>query len=112
METSDRCAGYWRSLCVHSAPGTRELYVPRENVREAALIDGLAVYGVSTLTELIEHLTPAEDEPKDDQFEEDAPTRRADPTASRTSERPSPQSRHSTRPTSPTSVGKPQQNAA
>ncbi|MDP3763920.1 MAG: YifB family Mg chelatase-like AAA ATPase [bacterium] len=38
--------------------GFKELYVPKENVREAALIDGLNVFGVSTLSELIEHLSP------------------------------------------------------
>ncbi len=37
--------------------GFKELYVPIENVREAALIDGLSVFGVSTLSELIEHLS-------------------------------------------------------
>ena len=35
----------------------KELYVPIENVREAALIDGLNIFGVSTLASLIEHLT-------------------------------------------------------
>lgn len=36
--------------------GFREIYVPKENEREAALIDGLNVYGLSTLSELIGHL--------------------------------------------------------
>src|SRR3989338_8511281 len=35
----------------------KELYVPMENAREAALIDGLSVFGVSSLPILIEHLT-------------------------------------------------------
>lgn len=37
--------------------GYKELYVPEENAEEAALIDGLLVFGVSTLSELLEHLT-------------------------------------------------------
>lgn len=35
----------------------QELYVPIENVREAALIDGISVFGVSTLADLIKHLS-------------------------------------------------------
>ena len=37
--------------------GYKELYVPEENAKEAALIDGILVFGVSTLSDLIEHLT-------------------------------------------------------
>jgi len=37
--------------------GFKELYVPVENVREAALIDELSVFGASSLSILIEHLT-------------------------------------------------------
>lgn len=36
--------------------GYKELYVPIENVKEAAIIDGLDVFGISTLLGLIEHL--------------------------------------------------------
>ncbi len=36
--------------------GFLELYVPKANEREAALIDGIQIYGVETLHELIEHL--------------------------------------------------------
>ncbi|MBI2096267.1 MAG: YifB family Mg chelatase-like AAA ATPase [Candidatus Taylorbacteria bacterium] len=36
--------------------GFREVYVPRENSGEAALIDGIAVLGASTLREVILHL--------------------------------------------------------
>jgi len=36
----------------------KELYVPIDNVREAALIDGLSVFGVSSLPDLIKHLSP------------------------------------------------------
>ena len=36
--------------------GITELFVPQENATEAALIQGISVYGVSTLTETINHL--------------------------------------------------------
>jgi len=36
--------------------GFGEIFVPAENAREAALIDGIAVYGVSNLKDLVEHL--------------------------------------------------------
>jgi magnesium chelatase family protein len=36
----------------------REIFVPKENAREAALIEGLTVYGVSHLEELITHFHP------------------------------------------------------
>lgn len=39
--------------------GFEELYVPIENAKEAALIDGITVFGVATLRDLIEHLRPA-----------------------------------------------------
>ncbi|MDP2641932.1 MAG: YifB family Mg chelatase-like AAA ATPase [bacterium] len=42
------------------AKGFKELYVPEENVREAALIDGLLVFGIRTLEELIGHLSGEE----------------------------------------------------
>ncbi|MBI2674003.1 MAG: YifB family Mg chelatase-like AAA ATPase [Candidatus Zambryskibacteria bacterium] len=38
----------------------KELYVPMENVREAALIDGLLVFGIRSLKELIGHLSGEE----------------------------------------------------
>ncbi|MFA5841509.1 MAG: YifB family Mg chelatase-like AAA ATPase [Candidatus Paceibacterota bacterium] len=37
--------------------GFTEIFVPKENADEATLIDGLIVYGVGNLKELIEHLT-------------------------------------------------------
>jgi len=39
--------------------GFTELFVPKENAEEAALIRGISVFGVSTLRELILHLTGA-----------------------------------------------------
>jgi magnesium chelatase family protein len=44
--------------------GFKELYVPIANVREAALIDGLDVFGISTLSLLIEHLSGVANIPK------------------------------------------------
>ncbi len=37
--------------------GFKELYVPMENVREAAIIDGINIFGVSSLTDLVKHLS-------------------------------------------------------
>ena len=37
--------------------GFKELYVPKENEKEAALIDGILVFGISSLKELLEHLS-------------------------------------------------------
>lgn len=43
--------------------GFKELYVPEDNAAEAALIDGIDVFGVSSLSDLIEHLAvPAKGE--------------------------------------------------
>lgn len=36
--------------------GFSEIFVPAENAREAALVSGITVYGVHTLTEIINHL--------------------------------------------------------
>ncbi len=40
--------------------GYSEIYVPKENAKEAALVRGITVYGVSTLKELVEHLNTKE----------------------------------------------------
>ncbi|MDP3958332.1 MAG: YifB family Mg chelatase-like AAA ATPase [bacterium] len=40
--------------------GYEELYVPNENVREAALVEGIRVHGVSTLAELAAHFKKGE----------------------------------------------------
>src|SRR5690606_37412818 len=37
--------------------GFAELFVPEENVKEAALIDGLKIYGIKDLKEAIAHLS-------------------------------------------------------
>jgi magnesium chelatase family protein len=39
--------------------GFKELYVPAANANEAALVEGLDIYGVKTLTSLIKHLSGA-----------------------------------------------------
>lgn len=38
--------------------GVRELYVPKENAKEAALIDGITVYAVESLKQIVSHLIP------------------------------------------------------
>jgi len=38
--------------------GVTEIFVPKDNAREAALVSGVTVYPVSSLKEVIEHLTP------------------------------------------------------
>ncbi len=38
------------------AAGRREIFVPSQNAREAAVVDGITVFGVTTLRELIAHL--------------------------------------------------------
>lgn len=35
--------------------GIKEIFVPKENANEASVVDGIKVYAVSTLTELLEH---------------------------------------------------------
>src|SRR5689334_14680490 len=58
--------------------GLTQVYVPREDAAEAALIDGISVIGVSTLSQLVEHLRgdtplapavapPWSDEPPDEE---------------------------------------------
>ncbi len=46
------------------AQGFTELYVPLENAREASLIEGISVYGVSSLTQIIDHLSSESPEKK------------------------------------------------
>ncbi len=40
--------------------GFKEIYVPFENCEEAAIIDGITVYGVKTLEELVKHINDEE----------------------------------------------------
>jgi len=41
--------------------GFKEVYVPTENIREAGLVDGITIYGIETLSSLIEHLRAEKD---------------------------------------------------
>jgi magnesium chelatase family protein len=43
--------------------GFTEVFVPKENETEAALVEGISVYGISSLKELIKHLTDNKEEP-------------------------------------------------
>lgn len=42
--------------------GLTEIYVPPENVAEAALIEGISVYGIKNLKQLTDHLSPQANE--------------------------------------------------
>ena len=44
--------------------GITELFVPTQNTKEAGLVPGLTVYGVKTLKEITEHLSPNKGSPK------------------------------------------------
>lgn len=44
--------------------GFQELYVPKENVSEACLVDGVTIYGYDNLAELVEHLESECDDTK------------------------------------------------
>lgn len=44
--------------------GIKEIFVPKKNAAEAALIDGLKVYGVATLRQVIDHLMPDRKNPQ------------------------------------------------
>ena len=46
--------------CAAKDKGFREIYVPHANVREAAAVEGICVYGVRTVEELIKHLNGTE----------------------------------------------------
>lgn len=52
--------------------GLSEIYVPHTNAREAAHIEGVTVYGITSLKELIEHLTETQTSP--DQVDRLTPT--------------------------------------
>ena len=41
--------------------GFEEIYLPHENAEEAALIDGIKIYGAKTLREVIDHLNEKKD---------------------------------------------------
>ncbi len=45
--------------------GFKEIYLPKENAVEAALIEGITVFGASSLKEVIEHIDEVPTKPKD-----------------------------------------------
>jgi len=45
--------------------GFTEIFVPKENVREAALVDGIDVYGIGSLVELMSHINEKKVEGKE-----------------------------------------------
>jgi magnesium chelatase family protein len=47
--------------------GVTELYVPKENAEEAALVSDISVYAVSTLGEIVAHLTQSHSPVRDDE---------------------------------------------
>ncbi len=38
--------------------GIKEIFVPKENVKEAALVDDVKIFGIETLLEIVDHLDP------------------------------------------------------
>lgn len=44
--------------------GFKEIYLPEENAKEAALVDGISVYGVKNLKEVVAHLVSADEKNK------------------------------------------------
>lgn len=52
--------------CVLAAKsaGYAEIIVPKENAKEAALVDGIAIFAASTLSEVIEHIHPSPEKQK------------------------------------------------
>ena len=49
--------------------GFKEIFVPKENANEASLVDGIKVFGVNKLKEIINHFAPIESEFKKEIFE-------------------------------------------
>ncbi|MDQ5958032.1 MAG: magnesium chelatase family protein [Patescibacteria group bacterium] len=56
--------------------GFTEIYVPKDNTKEAGLIDGLTVYGVETLRQLVDHLCPPVDPNKQNVSSNISPAKR------------------------------------
>lgn len=52
--------------CVLAAKnaGYQHVIVPKENSKEAALVEGISIYGAATLLEVIDHISPKEDTQK------------------------------------------------
>jgi len=54
--------GILPSVLAAKKDGFKEIFVPQDNADEAALVDGVAVFGVTTLSELIKHISTKEKE--------------------------------------------------
>lgn len=55
--------GILNCVLAAKAAGIKEIIVPQANAKEAALIDGISVYGAQTLTDIIEHIQPDKPSP-------------------------------------------------
>jgi len=53
--------------------GKKAVFVPKENEQEAAIVEGIEVYGVRTLGELIAHLNKKKPEPKEGRVQDSHP---------------------------------------
>lgn len=56
--------------------GKRAVFVPKENVEEAALVPGIEIYGVGTLKEVIEHLNTKKTKEEKDSVQKLSPAAR------------------------------------
>ena len=54
-----RLNGILPIVTMAKAKGYKEIYLPKENVGEASIIHGIAIYGISSLTELVAHIKGA-----------------------------------------------------
>ena len=52
-----RCSGVLSMCLAAKSAGMKEIYVPDENAAEAAVVEGIDVYGVDNVTQLVAHLT-------------------------------------------------------
>ena len=44
--------------------GFEEIYLPKENAVEAALVDGIKIFGANSLVEVVQHLDESKNEPR------------------------------------------------
>jgi len=53
--------------------GYKEIFVPRENAEEAALVKGITIYGARTLKEVVDHISKIKTDRKGKPIEEECP---------------------------------------
>lgn len=53
--------------------GFKEIFLPEQNAKEAALVDGIIVYGAKTLREVIDHISKIKTDKKGNPIEKDKP---------------------------------------